>query len=177
MSSGDVQDMPRATRRSLRTIQSTATDTENLVGKPSNSPKHQLSRESPVLDIAPPVKRKSPSHKKVQANLDDKVSVDDLTNPKTASKNYWKALATKSQAALQEALSQNEKLHETIEELKEEIVKLREMLEEANAFVEVVKDLTNNTNDDTGIDVNDVSQADSLDDTQKTEDGNEQTSL
>ncbi|XP_013144096.1 PREDICTED: geminin [Papilio polytes] len=176
MSSGDVQDVPRTTRKSLRTIQSTVTDTENLVGKPSNSPKHQLSRESPVLDIAPPLKRKSPSHKKVQANLDDKVSVDDLTN-KTASKNYWKALATKSQAALQEALSQNEKLHETIEELREENMKLREMLEEANAFVEVVKDLTNNTNDDTGIDVNDVSQVDSLDDTQKTDDENEQTSM
>lgn len=40
--------MPRTTRRSLKTLQHTATDRENLVGRPSKSLKHQLSQESVV---------------------------------------------------------------------------------------------------------------------------------
>lgn len=41
--------------------------------------------------------------------------------------------------ALQDALDENEKLRKTIEELKEENASLKQMLEEANSFVEIIK--------------------------------------
>lgn len=40
--------MPRTTRKSLKTLQHTASDTENLVGRPTKSLKHQLSQEPPM---------------------------------------------------------------------------------------------------------------------------------
>lgn len=43
------------------------------------------------------MKRKNLSTKETQANLDTKVSVDDLTNPEGASEKYWKILAEKRQ--------------------------------------------------------------------------------
>lgn len=117
----------RVTRRSLKTLQHTASDRENLVGRPSKSLKHQLSQEPSVYvnhllsailfysiwlvfaymdlffcffcrDIE--VKRKNLSTKETQANLDTKVSVDDLTNPEGASEKYWKILAEKRQCVI-----------------------------------------------------------------------------
>lgn len=44
------------------------------------------------------VKRKNTtSNKETQANLDTKISVEDLTNPQGASETYWKILAEKRQ--------------------------------------------------------------------------------
>lgn len=150
--------MPRTTRKSLKTLQHTASDTENIVGRPTKSLKHQLSQESP---INVEIKRKNLSTKETQVNLENKISADDLTNPKGASEKYWQVLAEKRQAALQEVLEENEKLHKIIENLKEETAQYKQMLEEANSFVEVIKEeLANNSKDDTGIDVNDVSTAD-----------------
>ncbi|CAH2048511.1 unnamed protein product, partial [Iphiclides podalirius] len=162
MSSQEIQDMPRTTRRSLKTLQHTANDRENLVGRPSKSLKHQLSQES-LLDVE--VKRKNLSSKETQVNLDSKISASDLTNPKGASEKYWQILAGKRQIALQEALEENEKLRKIIEELKQENILFKQMLEEANSFVEVIKEeLANSSKDDTGIDVNDVSQSDATED-------------
>ncbi|XP_041978897.1 geminin-like [Aricia agestis] len=149
--------MPRTTRKSLKTLQHAASDTENLVGRPSKSLKHQLSQETVVADVE--VKRKNISSKEIQVNLQNKVSVDDLTNPEKASETYWKLLAEKRQVALQEALDENETLRQLIEELKKENGEMKQMLEEANSFIEVVKENLNK-DDDTGIDVNDVSTAD-----------------
>ncbi|KAJ2948976.1 hypothetical protein O0L34_g5916 [Tuta absoluta] len=147
-------------RKSLKTLQRVASDQENLVGRPSKTLKHQLSQQDSPVDLE--VKRKSPSfkEKETQANLDSKISVDDLTNPKGASETYWKILAEKRQVALQDALDENERLRKVIEDLKEENTTIKQMLEEANSFVEVIKEELANTNDDTGIDVNDVSTAD-----------------
>lgn len=44
----DYQDVSKSARKSLKTLQSVATDRENLVGRPSKSLKHQLSQESLV---------------------------------------------------------------------------------------------------------------------------------
>ncbi|XP_046966064.1 geminin-like [Vanessa cardui] len=150
--------MPRTTRRSLKTLQHTATDTENLVGRPSKSLKHQLSQES-VIEVE--VKKKNLSTKETQVNLENKITADDLTNPEGASERYWQILAEKRQVALQEALDENEKLRQSIEDLKQENMQYKQMLDEANSFVEVIKEeLANSSKDDTGIDVNDVSTAD-----------------
>ncbi|XP_050351050.1 geminin-like [Nymphalis io] len=150
--------MPRTTRRSLKTLQHTATDTENLVGRPSKSLKHQLSHES-VIEVE--VKKKNLSTKETQVNLENKISADDLTNPEGASERYWQILAEKRQVALQDALEENEKLRKIIEDLKQENIQYKQMLDEANSFVEVIKEeLANSSKDDTGIDVNDVSTAD-----------------
>ncbi|CAG4956322.1 unnamed protein product [Colias eurytheme] len=150
--------MPRTTRRGLKTLQHTSSDRENLVGRPSKGLKHQLSQES-LSDVE--VKRKNISTKEVQVNFDNKITVDDLTNPEGASEKYWQLLAEKRQEALQESLDENEKLRKIIEDLKEENAQYKQMLEEANSFVEVIKEeLANNSNNDTGIDVNDISTAD-----------------
>ncbi|KAM3965189.1 geminin DNA replication inhibitor [Aphomia sociella] len=157
MSTQDLQDSAsKNTRKSLKTLQHTATDRENLVGRGTKSLKHQLSQES-IVDIE--VKRKNLSSKETQANLDTKISVEDLTNPE-ASEKYWKILAEKRRVALEEALDENEQLHKMIAELKKENQQTKQMLEEANSFIEVIKEELSNTNDDTGIDVNDVSTLD-----------------
>lgn len=46
---------------------------------------------------------------------------------------------SKSRVALQDALEENEKLRKIIEDLKEENVLFKQMLDEANSFVEVIK--------------------------------------
>ncbi|XP_060803155.1 geminin isoform X2 [Amyelois transitella] len=156
MSSQDLQESTKSTRMSLKTLQHTASDRENLVGRPTKNLKHQLSQEN-VADVE--VKRKNLSTKETQANLDTNITVEDLTNPE-ASEKYWKILAEKRRVALQEALEENEKLHKLIAELKKENLQTKQMLEEANSFIEIVKEELSNTNDDTGIDVNDVSNLD-----------------
>ncbi|KAF9797383.1 hypothetical protein SFRURICE_005859 [Spodoptera frugiperda] len=171
MSTQEQQETSRVTRKSLKTLQHTAADRENLVGRPSKSLKHQLSQESPV-DVE--VKRKNLSTKETQANLDTTITVDDLTNPEGPSEKYWQLLAEKRQVALQEALDENEKLRKIIEDLKEENTLFKQMLEEANSFVEVIKEeLANNSNNDTGIDVNDVSTADETTDDVETKTANQ----
>ncbi|CAH0715693.1 unnamed protein product, partial [Brenthis ino] len=163
--------MPRTTRKSLKTLQHTATDTENLVGRPSKSLKHQLIQE-PAVHVE--VKRKNLSTKEIQVNLENKISADDLTNPEGASERYWQILAEKRQVALQEALEENEKLRKVIEDLKEENSQFKQMLDEANSFVEVIKEeLANSSKDDTGIDVNDVSTADEAHDDDNNTDSSE----
>ncbi|XP_063623920.1 geminin [Cydia splendana] len=158
MSNREIQGSTRVTRKGLKTLQHTASDRENLVGRPSKTLKHQLSQDSPV-DVE--VKRKNLSTKETQANFDTKISADDLTNPEGASEKYWQILAEKRQVALQDALDENEKLRQIIEELKEKNAEYKQMLEEANSFIEVIKEeLNTGSNDDTGIDVNDVSTAD-----------------
>ncbi|XP_053609869.1 geminin [Plodia interpunctella] len=163
MSAQDLQETTKNTRMSLKTLQHTASDRENLVGRPMKNLKHQLSQEN-IVDVE--VKRKNLSTKETQANLDTNITVEDLTNPE-ASEKYWKILAEKRRVALQEALEENEKLHKLIAELKKENLQTKQMLEEANSFIEIVKEELSNTNDDTGIDVNDVS---TLDETANEED-------
>ncbi|XP_045448112.1 geminin-like [Melitaea cinxia] len=150
--------MPRTTRRSLKTLQHTATDTENLVGRPSKSLKHHIAQDT-AINVE--IKKKNVSTKETQVNLENKISAEDLTNPDGASERYWQILAEKRQVALQEALDENEKLRKVIEDLKQENLQYKQMLDEANSFVEVIKEeLANSSKDDTGIDVNDVSTAD-----------------
>ncbi|XP_068633209.1 geminin [Battus philenor] len=150
------QDVPRTTRRSLKTLQHTAIDRENLVGRPSKSLKHQLTQETPV-EVG--VKRKNISSKETQVNLESNVTARDLTDPDGPSEKYWEILAKKREVALEEAFEENEKLRKIIEDLKQENSLYKQMLDEANSFVEVIKEeLANSSKDDTGIDVNDVSQ-------------------
>ncbi|XP_023934776.1 geminin [Bicyclus anynana] len=150
--------MPRTTRKSLKVLQHTASDTENLVGRPSKTLKHQLTQETPV-EVE--VKRKNLSkEKETQVNLENKITADDLTNPDGPSTRYWQILAEKRQVALQEMYEENEKLRKMCEDLKQDLVRNQQLLDEANSFVEVIKEeLANAGTDDTGIDVNDVSTA------------------
>lgn len=48
-------------------------------------------------DITPEVKRKNLSSKETQASIENKITVEDLTNPKGASEKYWEILAGKRQ--------------------------------------------------------------------------------
>ncbi|KOB69024.1 Geminin [Operophtera brumata] len=132
------QEGPR-TRRSLKTLQHTSSDRENLVGRPCKSLKHQLTQDTSIGEITPDVKRKNISSKETQASVENKITVEDLTNPNGASEKYWEILAGKRQVALQDALDENEKLRKIIDDLKEENTMVKQMLDEANSFVEVIK--------------------------------------
>ncbi|KAJ0176749.1 hypothetical protein K1T71_007928 [Dendrolimus kikuchii] len=168
--SQDQQESKRVTRKSLKTLQRTATGSENLVGRPTKSLKHQLTQDTPV-DVEAKRKILSTQSKETQVDLDSKITEKDLTDPEGASENYWQILADKRQVALQDALDENEKLRKIIDDLKEENAVFKQMLEEANSFIEVIKEeLANTSNNDTGIDVNDVSTAD-----ETTEEDNEST--
>ncbi|GBP61325.1 Geminin [Eumeta japonica] len=151
------KDSLKGGRKTLKTLQHTAVENENLVGRGAKNLKHQLS--PPPVDVE--AKRKNLNHKETQADFINKVTEQDLTNPDGPSEKYWELLAKKRQVALQEALEENKTLQELVDKLKEENAALKQMLEEANSFVEIVKqELADSANDDTGIDVNDVSTAD-----------------
>ncbi|CAG9101975.1 hypothetical protein JYU34_006006 [Plutella xylostella] len=160
MSTQDIQDSTRGSRKTLMTLQHTATDRENLVGRPSKSLKHQLSQDT-AIDVDAKRRPVTSKEKETQANIDTTITADDLCNPEGPSEKYWQVLAEKRQVALQEVLEENEQLRQIIENLKEENAQFKQMLEEANSFVEIIKEeLAHSDKDDTGIDVNDVSTAD-----------------
>lgn len=48
-------------------------------------------------DTTPEVKRKNLSSKETQASIENKITVEDLTNPNGASEKYWEILAGKRQ--------------------------------------------------------------------------------
>ncbi|XP_050666743.1 geminin-like [Leptidea sinapis] len=160
--------MPRTTRKSLKTLQQSSSDTENLVGRPQKSLKHQLSQESQgEVEVKKKnnkeaqVNSEKKINKEVQVNFGDITTLNDLTDSKPASDNYWQKLAEKRQKSLHESFEENQRLLKIIEDLTEEKDKLKQMLEEANSLIEVIKEeIAISPEDDTGIDLNYVSTAD-----------------
>ncbi|XP_063373020.1 geminin-like [Cydia amplana] len=73
------------------------------------------------------------------------------------SEHFWENVAEKRRVALEEALGENERLCKLYESLSIENDQYKTLLEEANSFVEVFKELVQDNADDTGIDVGDLS--------------------
>ncbi|CAK1588629.1 unnamed protein product [Parnassius mnemosyne] len=72
---------------------------------------------------------------------------------------YWQEMAESKRVELEYALEENERLCKLKEILINENIHYQKLLEEANSFVEVFKDLVQDSPDDTGIDVRDVSDS------------------
>ncbi|CAG9558703.1 unnamed protein product [Danaus chrysippus] len=75
------------------------------------------------------------------------------------SEKYWNLLAEKKRIELEDALQENERLHKIRESLLEKNVHYRQMLEEANTFIDVFKEVVQDTADDTGIDIGDINDS------------------
>ncbi|CAH2034637.1 unnamed protein product, partial [Iphiclides podalirius] len=72
---------------------------------------------------------------------------------------YWQELAESKRLELEEALEENERLCKLKETLIKENIHYQKLLEEASSFVEVLKEVVQESSDDTGIDVRDVNDS------------------
>ncbi|KAL0851961.1 hypothetical protein ABMA28_000239 [Loxostege sticticalis] len=136
-------------RRNLGSLHGNNVDEENC-GKSKKSLKDYFpSRENDS------VKKKTCS-KTTQVNIEAWVSDGDLSSD-VPTESYWKVLAEKRRIALEDALKENERLWIMHETLTKENAHNRHLLDEANSFIEVFKEVVKDTADDTGIDVGDVS--------------------
>ncbi|XP_045458681.1 geminin-like [Melitaea cinxia] len=75
------------------------------------------------------------------------------------SEKYWNLVAEKKRIELKDALDENERLHKLKESLLEKNLLYKQMLEEANSFVDVFKEVVSDTANDTGIDVADLNES------------------
>ncbi|XP_017776644.1 PREDICTED: geminin-like [Nicrophorus vespilloides] len=85
-------------------------------------------------------KRKKLTHRSVQAGGECSVTADDLTSEET-SENYWRLLAEKRKAVLDDSFKEIESLKEKVEALKEENKTCKEMLDESKTLVEVLQEI------------------------------------
>lgn len=82
-----------------------------------------------------------------QTTLENKTSstitVEDLTGTETPGEHYWQVLAEKRREALEQTLTENQRLHERIDGLEGELNTSKQMLEEARNLVEVLTEMLN----------------------------------
>ncbi|XP_028032187.1 geminin-like [Bombyx mandarina] len=123
-------------------------DKDLLAGRKKGSIKEYFSPRNIVT-------KKKNSSKSIQVNLDKWISENDLCL-EVPSETYWKVVAEKRRKALAEALNENEILHKSLSLLTEENLKYKKLLDEANSFIEVCKELMSDTADDTGIEIDDT---------------------
>ena len=71
------------------------------------------------------------------------ISEADLTSDAKPGEYYWERLAEKRRTALEETMGENQRLHERIEGLEEELNTSKQMLEEARSLVEVLTEMLN----------------------------------
>ncbi|CAH2103870.1 unnamed protein product [Euphydryas editha] len=94
----------------------------------------------------------------VQVSLGVCMSDDELCAD-LPSEKYWNLVAEKKRIELKDALNENERLHKLKESLLEKNLHYKQMLEEANSFIDVFKEVVQDTADDTGIDVGDLNES------------------
>lgn len=137
-----MQENIKNARKTLQTIQKTATDKENLVGRiPAYAVKETLALALPTHHQEE-LKHKKPSASTSSQTLpaSQLISAEDLTGD-TASEAYWETLAEKRRSALEETLKENEELHGKVEQLQDELNQSQKCLEEARALVEVLSEM------------------------------------
>lgn len=96
--------------------------------------------------------------KVVQVSLGVCMSDDEL-DADLPSEKYWNLVAEKKRIQLKDALDENKRLHKLKELLLQKNQHYKQMLEEANSFIDVFKEVVHDTADDTGIDVADLNEA------------------
>ncbi|XP_046977065.1 uncharacterized protein LOC124543077 [Vanessa cardui] len=96
--------------------------------------------------------------KLIQVSLGVCMSDDDFSLD-LPSEKYWNLVAEKKRIDLKDALDENERLHKIKQSLLEKNLHYKQMLEEANSFIDVFKEVVRDTADDTGIDVADFNDS------------------
>ncbi|XP_047543881.1 geminin-like [Vanessa atalanta] len=96
--------------------------------------------------------------KLIQVSLGVCMSDDDFSVD-LPSEKYWNLVAEKKRIDLKDALDENERLHKIKQSLLEKNLHYKQMLEEANSFIDVFKEVVRDTADDTGIDVADFNES------------------
>ncbi|XP_044252857.1 geminin [Tribolium madens] len=115
------------TRKTLRVLQQTATDKENLAGRIPTEKDKSILRHKHLED------------KGVQTG-ESTVTAEDLTSEEP-SPEYWKRLAEKRDQLLNESFEENERLRQAVEALQEENKICKEMLDESRLLVEVLQEM------------------------------------
>lgn len=129
----------------MKTIQTTATDKENLVGRlPAYIAKESLIKP---ISIA---KDEDLKHKKAAAVASSSsqtlpasslISEEDLTSESTVGDVYYEILAEKRRLALEETLEENEYLHDKCERLESELNLSKQLLDETRDLVNVLTEM------------------------------------
>ncbi|KRT85131.1 hypothetical protein AMK59_904 [Oryctes borbonicus] len=127
----EQQENATNTRKTLKVLQQTATDKENLAGRPN------LKESKMAVDQE--VKRKKLVHKTVQTET-PKVDADDLTCDEP-SENYWRTIAEKRAEALNDSLQENERLRDQVHNLQEENRICKEMLDESKTLINTLQEM------------------------------------
>lgn len=76
-----------------------------------------------------------------ESSSSSKIAEEDLTSESIISDGAWKMFAEKRRVALQATLEENVILHETCNRLESELNKQKQLLEEARALVETLKEM------------------------------------
>ncbi|KAL1132352.1 hypothetical protein AAG570_010308, partial [Ranatra chinensis] len=135
------QKVVKGVRRKLQPLQAAAGDKENLVGAGRLAPDMAPNKDKTALGN---VKVeclifcfRTVEKKKVKTN-ENKITSEDLTSEEGPGIAYWEAMAEKRRVALEEALKENEQLHERVRELEEENETCKVLLNETRALVETL---------------------------------------
>ncbi|XP_055915116.1 geminin isoform X2 [Eupeodes corollae] len=144
-SASEQQENLKNTRKTLKVLQNVSTDKENLAGRPILDKISRLKAASELINsTAETAKRKKIDTRSTQTSPGKKsVTVEDLTETDAPSSTYWELLAEKRREALEATLVENQHLHERIEGLESELNTSRKMLEETKNLVEVLTEMLN----------------------------------
>ncbi|GAB0097060.1 hypothetical protein DMENIID0001_126530 [Sergentomyia squamirostris] len=147
--SDDVQqENLKNSRRTFKVLQKNAKDKENLVGRPiisASKESHLKQRTDLEEEKVLQKKKKQASSTQVQTDseesCDQQISEADITSTAGTSQKYWELLAEKRRLALEDALKENECLHQRIQNLEEELKISREMLAESKEMLSVMEEI------------------------------------
>lgn len=138
----------RNQRKTLKLLQSGATDKENLAGRPYIDKLSRIKAATSDLALAPTeyAKRKKTETRIAETQTspeknNKEITVEELTTDEEPGEVYWQKLAERRRKALEESLQENQCLHERIQGLEEELNISRQMLEEARNLVEVLTEM------------------------------------
>ncbi|XP_014245118.1 geminin [Cimex lectularius] len=131
-------------RRSLHPLQEAAGDKENLVGG-GRLKQMAVTKEKPSTSLPDPK-----PVKRAKSSKSDKVAsiLEDLTSEVEPSKEYWELLAEQRRIALEQALKENEQLHERIAILEEENLKCKAVIEDTQAVITTLTEMLNEEKDE-----------------------------
>lgn len=83
-----------------------------------------------------------------EESCDQQITETDLTSTAGPSQKYWEILAEKRRVALEDALKENEALHEEVKSLKAELDQVHAMLDETNKMVETLSEMIEGNDDE-----------------------------
>ncbi|KAG8224070.1 hypothetical protein J437_LFUL001147 [Ladona fulva] len=144
-----------SSRKPLGTIEGNKVDKENVgIGKTSTS--KDIGSKSITKKIPSESSEPTEFHTTaVQTDRNDQLDVNDLISSGPPSDTYWKMLAEQRLKALEKTLKENEELHMKVERLEKQKSAYKEMLDETNALVEILKEMIENNDlseDDNDLD-------------------------